>query len=66
MQKLTDLLSPHDRVRVLIRKGELERSRIARLFGIKRGPGKHTVDTDHRAAVKSHRGKPEGYVKVLG
>jgi hypothetical protein len=63
MQKLTDLLTPHDKVRVLIRQGELAQHRIAKLFGIRRGPGRKTVDTEHRGARKSHEGKPEGYVK---
>jgi hypothetical protein len=62
-QKLLDLLSPHDRVRVAIRKSELEKDRISRLFGVKIGPGRNTVDTSRKGALRSHRGKPQGYVK---
>ncbi len=65
-QKLVDLLSPHDQVRVMIAKSAQTMERIHRLFGrVKRGPGLKGVQSAHRGAFKSHKGKPEGYVKPV-
>jgi hypothetical protein len=64
-QRLMDLLSPHDKVRVMMRKSELEKHRIGRLFGVRKGPGKAGLHKSRRAAVKSHEGKPASYFKPI-
>ena len=65
-QRLVDLLSPHDRVRVAIAKSAQAMERIHRLFGrVKRGPGLKNASQAKRGAWKSHKGKPESYVQPV-